>query len=526
MYKILKKIGQGGMGEVFLAIDPVCGRKVALKRVLMDPSDPQKLENRLNRFRNEALIACKLNHPAIIPIYSVHFEEESLFYTMPFVEGMSLKTVLSNALEKEEKGEKIDYLGTVQSLSYVFLEICRAIAYAHSLGALHRDLKPSNIFLGKYGEVQILDWGLATLGTDQESKLKLEGTPSYLAPEIARGNAPTFQSEIYSLGLIFYEMLTLRHPFHRSDMKEYYKTFRKELLVDPSKVSPHRGISPLLSIIACRCVAADPNERYAQVDEIISDLENVLKGNRGWFKWGDLSISDPSAFEAVSYDEDSSAFISKKFFQDEIMLDAQVSLGSTAAGIGFFLNLSDQTLTSHSAGCLRIWLGVDDDHPTQLNRYPAQEILFPGVILGKNQMHHLHVMKMGTTLYVFINRILQGLITDYVPSFGGRIGVFFNEKDVNLHSLSVFLWGKSFKKDPAAAGNALLAHKHYKEAFLEYTRAAENDPMTEDGAKALFHAGVTLFEEMKTLLMEKRKTGKRQRFTKNSASCRERLQPL
>ena len=157
-YIIQKKIGKGGMGEVYLAYDPLCKRNVALKRILPKYSDNITIRS---RFLREAKIASRLSHPSIIPIYTIHSDSSSLYYTMPFVEGKTLKEILQNIKRKEQKALPLSSEESIISLARIFLQVCEAIAYTHSQGILHRDLKPENILIGKFGEVVILDWGIA-----------------------------------------------------------------------------------------------------------------------------------------------------------------------------------------------------------------------------------------------------------------------------------------------------------------------------------------------------------------------------
>jgi eukaryotic-like serine/threonine-protein kinase len=158
-YQLLESIGKGGMGEVFLVYDTLCGRRIALKKIRTDLLEHPQIRH---RFLKEAHITCQLTHPAIIPIYSIQSLQLSAYYTMPFVEGETLKQIIRKTRQQEKKGEKLDHIGgSIPALMRVFITICHAVAYAHSKGVLHRDLKPENIIIGKYGEVLILDWGLA-----------------------------------------------------------------------------------------------------------------------------------------------------------------------------------------------------------------------------------------------------------------------------------------------------------------------------------------------------------------------------
>lgn len=291
-YKLIKIIGKGGMGEVFLVHDPVCERNIALKRIRPDLLEHPQIRH---RFLKEARLTCQLTHPAIIPIYTIHSTPDSVFYTMPFVEGETLKQILRNNRHLEKKGERLDPLGgSIPALMHIFITICQAIAYAHSKRILHRDIKPENIIVGKYGEVLILDWGLAkTIDNVAEDEIvelkqaaapfatrigKVVGTIAYMAPERALGTPATIQTDIYSLGVILYQLLALKSPFKRRNLEEFRKTINDEVLVDPMAASPHRDIPKTLAEATIKCLSKNPNDRYLSVDELISDLQNFLEG--------------------------------------------------------------------------------------------------------------------------------------------------------------------------------------------------------------------------------------------------------
>ena len=147
------------MGEVYSVFDLFCGRRIALKKIRSDLINHMQVKR---RFLKEARITCQLMHPAIIPIYSIQDSGPAAFYTMPFVEGETLKQIIRKTRQQEKKGEEPDHIGgSIPALMRIFITICQAVAYAHAKGVIHRDLKPENIIIGKYGEVLILDWGLA-----------------------------------------------------------------------------------------------------------------------------------------------------------------------------------------------------------------------------------------------------------------------------------------------------------------------------------------------------------------------------
>jgi serine/threonine-protein kinase len=210
-YILKKLIAKGGMGEVFLAYDTICDRHVALKKIR---PDLLKYKNSPIRFVQEAKIAAKLSHPSIIPIFDIIQTEDQTYYTMSYIEGESLRDILSKTIETL-KTSTISHPvgGSIFSLSQIFLQVCQAIAFSHSNGILHRDIKPGNIMIGNFGQVLLLDWGLAKAildtSTEDESDINIQqegedltrpgkavGTLSFLAPERAVGNPASVRTDI------------------------------------------------------------------------------------------------------------------------------------------------------------------------------------------------------------------------------------------------------------------------------------------------------------------------------------------
>ncbi|MBA3501630.1 MAG: serine/threonine protein kinase, partial [Deltaproteobacteria bacterium] len=204
-YEVGEILGRGGMGEVVLAEDKTIGRRVAIKRMRAATPTPDAVA----RFLREAHIQARLDHPAIVPVHELgHDKDGRPYFTMKRLAGVTLHTVL-----KEGKA-------TPQKLLRAFVDVCLAIEFAHQRGIVHRDLKPSNIMLGHYGEVYVLDWGVARVIGDAElagvaiDSLEGEtqqgavlGTPGYMSPEQMRGDEITPATDIYALGAILFEIL-------------------------------------------------------------------------------------------------------------------------------------------------------------------------------------------------------------------------------------------------------------------------------------------------------------------------------
>ena len=207
-YELISLIGRGGMGEVYLAYDKACSRRVALKKIREDLSENPLLTK---RFLREAKIAADLIHPGIVPVYSICNEGGIVYYTMPYIEGFSLKKLLKSVWQKEILSKELEEKTSVKAFLPIFDKICATVEYIHSKGVLHRDLKPDNILLGLFGEVVIVDWGAAIFKHAKELQPekegdgfsifdeenicyssmtipgKIVGTPDYMAPESLLG---------------------------------------------------------------------------------------------------------------------------------------------------------------------------------------------------------------------------------------------------------------------------------------------------------------------------------------------------
>ena len=350
-YTLLKSLGQGGMGEVFLAQDPLCERRVALKRIR---GPLQKFPSIRSRFLREARIAAQLSHPSIIPIFSISDQPLESFYTMPYVEGSTFKEVL-----------KSDEKGSISHLTRIFLAICQAIAYAHSRGILHRDLKPDNVIIGRFGEVLILDWGLAqSLGAEDDLEAiphaphagvtragKVVGTLAYLAPERADGTPATVQTDLYALGVILFQVLTLKMPFKRHTLEIFQKQWQHEEVPNPLEMAPERDIPLPLNLMCQRMLSHDPKDRYKSVDELIAELEPFIEGKPDWadaelldsrkqddWEFQELvMVAKHTAISRLTDTEWVNLMISKKSFPGNLLIETEVELHEGSRGIGFLL---------------------------------------------------------------------------------------------------------------------------------------------------------------------------------------------
>ena len=287
-YEVTGELGRGGVGHVCLAQDRELDREVAVKTLLHPESVTR---GQVERFVQEARITAQLEHPTVVPVYELGVTAEGeLYYAMKRVDGTPLSRILSGVRRSEPRFTDI-YLPT--RLVRVFGTVCQGVAFAHDRRVVHGDIKPDNVMVGAYGEVLLMDWGFATrLGVDDLSSLQrrhgdradkgtLFGTPGYLAPErIERRSAPTPTSDIYALGCVLYEVLTLQRVFDVSTRDAALVAAVESDPMHPAERAPGRRIAEDLGDLCAACLSRDPRRRPATVQELSAAVEAYLAGAR------------------------------------------------------------------------------------------------------------------------------------------------------------------------------------------------------------------------------------------------------
>lgn len=298
-YSQVGEHSRGGMGRILLVHDQTIGREVALKELLPQPggsgdgTPARQSAATVARFLQEARLTGQLEHPSIVPVYELGRRADGrLYYTMKLVRGKTLRNALA---EKKTLGGRLELLPHV-------VDLCQAIAYAHSRGVIHRDLKPDNVMVGEFGETVVIDWGLVKArGQEETNAADMEqaggasaiaggdpavetvdgvaiGTPAYMPPEQAAGDLKQVdeRSDVYALGAVLYELLSGRPPYTGQTPFEVIWKVQRE--APPPLRQIERRVAPELAAICARAMARDPADRYASAKELADDLQSFISG--------------------------------------------------------------------------------------------------------------------------------------------------------------------------------------------------------------------------------------------------------
>ena len=279
-YKFIRSIGFGGMKAVLLVEDRDTGREIAMA---MMPDYRERPKRDLERFVAEARITAMLEHPGIVPVHDIGVDASgSPYFTMKYLRGRPLDKVIKKL--RGGDAETAAYYTLFRRLQ-IFNRVCNAIDFAHSHGICHLDIKPMNVNIGDFGEVVVLDWGLArTLDENGHAKLdelRPKGTPGYIAPEyLNRASAVQvgIRSDIYSLGGLLYALLTLEPPLAGMRVEDILRHTAIGDLPRPSRAAPGRDIPVALDAVCMKAMARDPADRYASVKELRNDINAYMAG--------------------------------------------------------------------------------------------------------------------------------------------------------------------------------------------------------------------------------------------------------
>ena len=291
-YQIIKSIGEGGMANVYLAYDTILDRNVAVKVLRGDLATDEKF---VRRFQREALSASSLSNPNIVEVYDVGEDNGEYYIVMEYIEGKHLKTLL-------KKRGKL----TVSEAVDIVMQITDGLSVAHDSYIIHRDIKPQNIMILENGLVKITDFGIAMAmnSTQLTQTNSVMGSVHYLPPEQASGKGSTLQSDIYSIGILFYELLTGKLPFKGENAVEIALKHLKEPL--PSIKEEIPSIPQSVENIIIKATAKNPKNRYADAREMHEDLKTCLdprRANEPKIKLKYQELDDTKAIKPIKVEE-------------------------------------------------------------------------------------------------------------------------------------------------------------------------------------------------------------------------------
>ncbi|AAF73573.1 serine/threonine protein kinase [Chlamydia muridarum str. Nigg] len=527
-YELIRLIGRGGMGEVYLAHDKACSRRVALKKIREDLSDNPLLRK---RFLREAKIAADLIHPGIVPVYSICSDGESVYYTMPYIEGFSLKHLLKSVWQKEILSKELEEKTSVKAFLPIFDKICATVEYIHSKGVLHRDLKPDNILLGLFGEVVIVDWGAAIFKHAKELQQekdeegfssygqknicyssmtvpgKIVGTPDYMAPESLLGAEASEKTDIYALGLILYQMLTLSFPYRR---KKGRKLPYEDSILSPIEMAPYREIPPSLSQIAMKAIAVDPVQRFSSVQELRKALQPHLQGESEWTTRDILSTKDRKNWKyyepillsryfpvlASSPAQWYNFMLSDMEVNSSVRVECSVTKSSVQEGVGIFFPPSKEADKGEFYCGYGLWFSSQNNELSVSLIKNGIEIQKESQgIIPQQSRFAISIEKSNNKITVFVDQILFILHIDYLPSLGERIEIIIQDLQ-GISNITILESIGALRVSCLAVPDAFLAEKLYDQAARFYRKIRDSFPGRKESYEAQFRLGVTLLTQI------------------------------
>lgn len=278
----------GGGGQLLAYRDNCLGRNVAIKKLKAETQDDLRERRRLLR---EARITAQLGHPNTVPVYELGRDDEgNLYFAMKKIEGQDLFKILSKIARQDK--ETIEHYD-LDTLLDVLIQAGNAVSFAHAHGVIHRDLKPENILVGMYGAVYLMDWGIAKVWgmpnesfvedfgpqSDMYQRLTVSGqrpgTPLYMSPEQIRNVHVDERSDIFSMGVVLYELLAIREPFRGRNIEETFDKIMNHDPPAPSTVAKHHKFPKRFDEICAKAFAKSPANRYQDMREMISDIKEV-----------------------------------------------------------------------------------------------------------------------------------------------------------------------------------------------------------------------------------------------------------
>src|SRR6266513_863646 len=345
-FRLDEKVGAGGMSSVYRAFDPTLERWVAIKLMHRDIStDPDQLE----RFRREARAVARMNHPHVVTVIDAGEDDGTPYIVLEYVEGETLK----------ERIRRLGRLPVGEAVAYA-IEIARALSAAHAQRLVHRDVKPQNVLIDPHGRAKVTDFGIARSLEAQglTAAGRVLGTTDYVSPEQALGHPVTEQSDIYSLGIVLYEMLAGEVPFQADTQVAVAMKHVREPLPDVQRRRPE--VSAALAAVVERSTAKETGNRYRTVDEMVHDLEQVLAIEAA--RAGETSGEATAVLQALPTDTAEYAPARLRRPRRALILSA-LAIGLIAGGIAYLATRTQKgpgnAVIPHAGGLSAVKLGSD-----------------------------------------------------------------------------------------------------------------------------------------------------------------------
>jgi serine/threonine-protein kinase len=265
-YQVSGLLGKGAMGNVYKGVDPAISRPVALKTIRLDfVSDPEEEAELKERLHREAQAAGKLSHPNIVTIYDVGSEGQLQYIAMEYLEGRTLEDMIK---------KKVQF--NFRILAQIIMQICGALQYAHEREIIHRDIKPANIMILRDYQVKVMDFGIARVESHSMTKTGIAmGTPNYISPEQLRGQSIDKRADLFSLGVVIYELLVGKRPFRGENITSLIYSVLNHEPEKPSNVNPQ--VPLLFDHIISKALQKDPKSRYQKASELVADLTDFVE---------------------------------------------------------------------------------------------------------------------------------------------------------------------------------------------------------------------------------------------------------
>lgn len=407
-YEIIKTLGHGGMADVYLALDTILNREVAIKVLKSDmSSDPVSLE----RFRREANASTKLSHPNIVDIYDVGEDGDQHYIVMEYVKGFTLKQLIQRR-------------GAIPPREAVWMckQLAGALMEAHKNNLIHRDIKSQNVLIKNDGTIKLADFGIAILNNSMQltSKNSVLGSVHYLAPELAKGSQASMQSDIYSLGIVFYELLTGDVPFKGDTPVQIALMHVKNPLPDVRKFNP--SIPQSVVNVLNKATAKNINDRYSNIALMIKDLNSCLDESR----INEKPIEFNSPKEIKNYNISSNAKVQEKTKHKGLSALAITIISFVSIGVLIFIlfltgtigNGNSKTVKVPEIVGLRLASAIDALDAANIEcDYPIEHVLTDnvkeGLVISVIPSEGSEIAK-GTKVKLSVSDGIYSVMNDYV----------------------------------------------------------------------------------------------------------------